>query len=159
MNGGLVPLLLISLTVGLMLGACASRSIAVAAAGLVFAAVASFVLPLLFSVQTVFIGLWLSVIVTALSVYLPGPVRCRASVPLAINAGAWAGACAAQTASATGLAIGLLPVLAAVPAYWLVRRKFDIAVKVVASWMIAISALSMFVSLMPTPGYKPDHME
>ena len=33
------------------------------------------------------------------------------------------------------------------------------AVKVAASWMIAVSSLALFVSMMPHPGYVPDHME
>ena len=49
--------------------------------------------------------------------------------------------------------------LIAIPANWLTQRKLDIIIKVVASWMIAIASLSLFVSLIPTPGYKPDHME
>ena len=60
---------------------------------------------------------------------------------------------------ATALLIGILPLFISIPARWLARGKFNIAVKVVASWMIAIASLSLFVTLIPTPGYKPDHME
>jgi ABC-type proline/glycine betaine transport system permease subunit len=67
--------------------------------------------------------------------------------------------CAHLILAAIGLALGLLPTLLAIPVHWIARQKFAILLKVVASWVIAIASLALFVSVMPTPGYKPDHME
>ncbi len=108
----------------------------------------------LFPIDRVFIGLWLTMIVAAATVFMPPRWRRQGSVAIAASTGLWVGACAATAGSGVG---GLLSVAA--PVHWLARHKFVIAVKVIGSWMIAIASLSMFVSLMPTPGYKSDHME
>ena len=41
----------------------------------------------------------------------------------------------------------------------IVSRGWGIAVKVVASWLAAVAILATMLSLVPTPGYMPDHME
>jgi hypothetical protein len=66
----------------------------------------------------------------------------------------------AQVLSAVLLcaAAGLL--LAGLPAVWIVDRRVLIAVRVVASWLIAVAMLGALLQFLPvTPGYMPDHME
>jgi hypothetical protein len=41
----------------------------------------------------------------------------------------------------------------------IVARKWGIGIKVACSWLIAIAALEIGLNLVPTPGYKPDHMD
>jgi len=159
MNGGLVPLLLLSATIGLMLAFVPGRSAWFALAAFAVAALAGLAIPLGLSPQIIFTALWLSAIVAAILVYVPVARWSVAVLPLCLNAGFWLGASAALTGNHAALALGLLPVLIAIPARWFTHRKFDIVIKVIASWMIAIASLSLFVSLIPTPGYKPDHME
>ena len=159
MNGGLVPLVLLSATIGLMLAFVASRRAWLALAVFAIAAVAGWAIPLGLSPQLIFTALWLSAIVAAILVYVCVAHWSMAVLPLCLNAGFWLGASAALTGNFLVLALGLVPALIAIPAKWLAQRKFDIVIRVAASWMIAIASLSLFVSLIPTPGYKPDHME
>jgi len=50
--------------------------------------------------------------------------------------------------------------LAVLPAEWTVDRRVLIAVRVVASWLIAVALLGAMLQFIPvTPGYLPDHME
>ncbi|MDQ3074302.1 MAG: hypothetical protein M3Q88_01640 [Pseudomonadota bacterium] len=159
MNGGIVPLLLISATVGLILAFAPLRMAVYGLLAFAGAAMLGYMGPKLFPLGAVFIGLWLSVVGTAVLAYLPVARWRIALVPVTINDGLWLGACAAMTSTAAGLFAGILTILLVFPAKWLVERQFAIVIKVIASWMIAIASLSMFVSLMPTPGYEPDHME
>jgi hypothetical protein len=56
--------------------------------------------------------------------------------------------------AATGLA------LASLPAAWITDRRVLIALRVVASWLIAVAMLGAMLQFLPvTPGYMPDHME
>jgi hypothetical protein len=56
--------------------------------------------------------------------------------------------------STAGLALALLP------AVWIVDRRVLIALRVVASWLIAVAMLGAMLQFLPvTPGYMPDHME
>jgi len=159
MNAGIVPLLLLSLTVGLMLAFVPTRRATIAS--VVFAATAflSFWVPLGLAPNMIFTGLWLTMIVAAILVYLPVAKWSIAALPICLSAGYWLGACAGLSNDLTALVIGILPLFISFPARWLTVRKFGIAVKIVASWMIAIASLSVFLTLIPTPGYKPDHME
>jgi len=159
MNGGLVPLFMLSATLGLMLSFAPNRLTTLGLLGFAAAALLAFLVPLGLSPTVIFVGLWASVIAIAALVYLPAARWSAAIIPLCINAGFCMGAYATLSNNWPGLALGLLPALLGFPAKWLICNKFDIVIKVVASWMIAIASLSMFVSLMPTPGYKPDHME
>jgi len=50
--------------------------------------------------------------------------------------------------------------LAVLPAVWTVDRRVLIALRVVASWLIAVALLGAILQFIPvTPGYMPDHME
>jgi len=158
-NAGLVPLLLLSATVGLMLAFVAIRRAAMAHIAFAAAALLAFFVSFGLSPSAIFTGLWLSMIAAAILVFLPVARWSFAVIPLCLNAGFWLGAGADLSGNRAALLIGILPLFISIPARWLARGKFNIAVKVVASWMIAIASLSLFVSLIPTPGYKPDHME
>lgn len=157
MNGGLVPLVLVSATIGLMVAFVSMRRAALALAAFAVAALLGLTVPLGLSPSLIFTGLWLNAIAAAAVVYIPVARWSFAVFPLSLNAGIWFGASAALADNRAALAAGLAALIA-IPARWLTHRKFDIAIKVVASWIIAIASLSLFVSLISTPGYKPDHM-
>ena len=159
MNGGIVPLLLIGFTVGLMLAFAPPRETWIALAVLTAAALLSFALPIGLPETTLFVGLWGSMAIIAATTYFRVARAPAVTLSLSLIAGLCIGTGAAYSKDGGGLALALLFALASFPGKWILARKFDIVVKVVASWMIAIASLSMFVSLMPTPGYKPDHME
>jgi len=76
-----------------------------------------------------------------------------------MNAGGWAGALTSLSGMHGALWLALPFSLLCLPGRRIERRGLGIAIKVAASWMIAISSLALFVSLMPHPGYVPDHME
>ena len=159
MNGGLVPLVLLSATIGLMLAFVSTRTATIGLVAYAATALLAFAVPVGLSPTVNFAGLWLSMIVAAALAYLPVARWSVAVLPISVNAGFWMGVCAALSGSWSAFGLGLVPVLISFPAAWLTRQKLDIVIKVVASWMIAIASLSLFVSLIPTPGYKPDHME
>jgi hypothetical protein len=51
-------------------------------------------------------------------------------------------------------------VLALLPAAWIVDRRVLIALRVVASWLIAVAMLGAMLQFLPvTLGYMPDHLE
>jgi hypothetical protein len=51
-------------------------------------------------------------------------------------------------------------VLARLPAAWIVDRRVLIALRIVASWLIAVAMLGALLQFLPvTPGYMADHME
>jgi hypothetical protein len=51
-------------------------------------------------------------------------------------------------------------VLARLPAAWITDRRVVIALRIVASWLIAVAMLGAMLHFLPvTPGYMPDHME
>lgn len=97
--------------------------------------------------------------IIAASVHLPR----RMAEPLAVGFTTVSAIVPGMAISAAGssaeLAEALPWILLGLPAAALIGSGRQIAVKVVASWLIAISLLSVGVSLVPTPGYKPDHME
>lgn len=161
MNGGILPLLLLGATLGLALSN-APDSVA-AWRGWLAAALAALTtsfLPIATDLAIpVEIGLWVSTVLTAVSVYLPSRITSPAILPISVNAGGWIGAVASVTAMGPLLLAALPLALVFIPLSALYSRGSAIAVKVVASWMIAIATLAVFVSMVPTPGYKQDHME
>jgi hypothetical protein len=107
--------------------------------------------------EAIFLGCWLSVAATALLVHLPRGLGPAAAVPLAMNVGAWAGATVA-VAGSTGDLLRALPV-ALIAGRLLVARGSGVAIKVVASWLVAVAMLAATLATVPTPGYVQDHMQ
>ena len=160
MNGGILPFLLLFATVGLALSLASRRAAWIALASLLASASIVSLIPLPPALlEPVFGGVWLSIIATAVLIYFPRLSPDRWALPAAINAGAWAGALASLSSRQAGLVFAFPLALLFLPGRFIVDHGHLIFLKVAASWMIAIAALSLFVSLTPTPGYKPDHME
>jgi len=104
--------------------------------------------------------LGLLAIASAATVHLPKGLGPRAALALSINAGFWSGAVIALAGSQLDLLKALPCAFVLLPAAWLVSRRAPIAVKVVASWLIAVAILAATLQFLPvTPGYMPDHME
>lgn len=160
MNGGIMPLLLICATVGLALSLVGRRDALLGLAAILVSALAASMLPITLAASNiVFAGLFVSTIITAALLYLPRAWPRPWAIPVAVNAGAWAGALVSLSNMRSALWLALPLCLLCVLGRWQDQRGLGIGLKVVASWMIAISSLSLFVSMMPHPGYVPDHME
>lgn len=160
MNAGILPMALLSAALGMALSFASRRGawLGIAALAVTAVLVASTGLPASLG-EAVFAGAWLSVIATAALAFLPGALRDPWAVGAAINGGGWLGALA-STSGRSGELIFVLPLaLTFLAGQWLTTRGHAIVPKVVLSWIVAIASLSFFVSLMPTPGYQPDHME
>lgn len=127
---------------------------------LIASALVASLLPIPAQYETVaFIGLWLSVAATAAFAIFSPEHGTRFAIPLAINAGIWAGGLATVSSNRTGLALAFPFGLVFMLGQWLGRNGYGVAVKVLASWAIAIAMLAFFVTLIPTAGYEADHME
>ncbi len=160
MNGGILPFVLLCAAVGLALSFTARRSAWVAVAALAATALITAFVPLPSdATDTIFAGLLLTTIVTAALTYLPRGLPGKWAVAAGINAGLWGGALASISGMRSGLTVALPLVLLFIAGQWRRDDKYSIIIKVLASWIIAIASLAMFVSLTPVPGYKPDHME
>lgn len=160
MNGGILPLLLISATIGLALSFAGRRQAWIGAGVVASAALLTSLLPIAQSGSTMaFAGLWISMIITAAMVYLPRDWPTQWVIPILAIGGGSAGAVASLSDMRWGLALALPLSLLFMPGRLIIDRGYEVAVKVAASWMIPIAALSLFVSMMPHPGYVPDHME
>ncbi len=160
MNAGLLPMALLSAGVGIALSFASRRGAWLAVAALIVIAMLVAVAPLPNSLgDTVFAGAWLSVIATAALAFLPGGLRDSWAIAAGTNGGAWLGALASLSPRPGELLLILPLTLSFLAGQWLAARGHAIAPKVVLSWIVAVASLSFFVSLMPTPGYQPDHME
>lgn len=160
MNGGILPLSLLCVAVILPLSLTARRAAWCGALAFAAAALIAAFLPLSpVWAELVFRGVIASAMLTAGLVYLPRQPSPRWAVAAGLNGGAWAGALTAIAQTRAQLAIAIPLSLFFVAKRWLPFSKYTIVIKVIASWLIAIAALSLIVSLMPTPGYMPDHME
>ena len=160
MNGGIIPSLLLCATIGLLLSFTTGRLAWFAVAVMTATAAITALVALPHSLATViFVGIWLTIIAAAALTYFPPALAQRWALPLAVVAGVGVGSLASLSGRRSDLVLALPISLLFIPGRWLVARGFGLANKIVASWMIAIALLSTFVSLTPTPGYKPDHME
>ena len=106
-----------------------------------------------------FAGGWISIILTAACVHLPKGVNKRLSAAIATNGGFWAGLISHVQGGFPAVAMAMPFLLLVIGGQYLVGRKWGIAVKVAASWLMAISALEIGLMFVPTPGYAPDHMD
>ena len=161
MRGGALPPALLFAALGLALAFAPRRIIAPSVVLAVIAAIGASCLRVATSWEDpIFLGCWIGVAIAAASVHLPGGVRSFWAVVLALNSGLWAGAVIAAAGKSLDLAIAVPIVLLCIPGAWLVETGRGIAVKVAASWLIAIGVLALSLQLAPTtPGYKPDHMD
>jgi hypothetical protein len=108
----------------------------------------------------VFIACWAGVVAGAASIHLPRRLRRAVALPLAVNAGIWAGGVIALAGAPSDLIKALPWVLLALPAARLADTPAAIALKVAASWLIAVAALAALLPFLPvTPGYLPDHLD
>lgn len=158
--GGTLPAALLTAALAFALAFAPRRVVAAALGLLVIAAFTASLAPAgMLPPPVVFAGCWLSVIATAGAVHLPNGVGPRIALLLSVNAGLWAGAAIAVSESPLALAQALPAALLVVPAAWLVAHRGAIAVKVAASWLVAVAILAAALPIIPTPGYAPDHME
>ena len=161
MRGGALPPALLAAALGFALAFVPRKAIAPGIA--VFAGVAvaaSLVKNTPAWSDAIFYACWASVIFTALCVHIRKSPPLAAILAVAANAGLWAGAVIAAAGAPLDLAKSLPFVLICLPALWLTTKRLSIAVKVVASWLIAVSVLAAALpTLTPTPGYVGDHME
>lgn len=110
----------------------------------------------------VFAGCWISLIAIALSVYWPGPAQRNAVLPLvaSVAAGTWAGLLLASDERWQALPLAAGMALTAIAATALVKRGWEIALRVATSWLLAVALLvGAMPYLVPHPGYVPDHRE
>lgn len=160
MRGGALPVALLCAAVGFALAFAPRRAIAPSLLALVGgAAVMSFAPLTLETRETVFIACWAILILTAASVHLPGGIGRWLALVLAAAAGAAAGSLVAVAGAPTDLLKALPWALICFPGGWLVTKGRGIAIKVAASWLIAVALLAAALPVTPTPGYEPDHME
>ncbi len=160
MRGGALPPALLAAALGFALAFAPRRELALALGVFVGAAAGAVLLPVAKTwEEAVFLGCWASVVVTALTVHLPRGPTAPAALALAANAGLWAGAVVGVAGAPLDLARALPWALLAFPGAWLAARGGGLAVKVVASWLVAVAILAASLPMLPTPGYVADHVE
>lgn len=160
MNGIALPLVLLGLATGIAIAHAVPRSrvIAFVMFAVACSLVASLRLPLV-SFDDAAFACWIVVVAcsaTVLRPQMPGRFACL----LAVAGGCCAGALAA---AARGRPEGyvLAPAIAALLlASWCLHHGARAAVRVVASWLVAVVLLVASVHALPvTPGDRPDHLE
>lgn len=161
MIGAAFPLALVCAATGLGLSNSRRRSAWLALVAMTVMAALASLFPLTEEwARSVLFGLWISTIVTAAMTYLGGGISTWGAILLGGNNGMWFGAMMALGGLQPDAVFALLPLLLLlVPARWLAARSFRVAANVLASWVIAVSALAAGVALIPTPGYVADHMQ
>ena len=160
MRGGFLPPGILCAALGLALAFIPLRRALLAALLLVGVAVSVWWLgPPVRWIEPIYICCWLSVIANALMTYAPARMPSGSQLAAAVNTGVWAGAVTAVSGHGRDLAVALPAVLLFLPGRLVVARGWSIGVKVLASWLTAVAILATMVSMVPTPGYEPDHME
>lgn len=160
MNAGILPLALLCAALGLALAKKPAKVAAIAIVALVAASVLSTVaIPTAGWETPALLGLWFSTALTAALAYLPRGIGGIWSVLAGINAGVWVGVVAHSAGESASIASALPFALLFLPAAWLLEKELGVAVKVAASWIVAVSILAVMVAISPTPGYAPDHMQ
>ena len=160
MRGGTLPPALLAAALGFALAFAPRRVIGWGLGVFAVLAVGAALLPVSKAwEEAIFRGVWASVAVTALVVHLPRGPGVRLALLLAANAGVWAGAVTAVAGTPLDLARALPGALLALPGAWLVTRRGGLAVKVVASWLVAVAILVATLPIVATPGYVSDHLE
>ncbi len=160
MNAGFLPLALLCAALGLALAKTPRKFAALAIVALVIASLLSFAFISSTHWETpAMLALWLSAAITAGLGYLPRGVNGVWGVVAGINAGLWVGIVAHSAGGSGGMAAAWTLALLFLPAAWLFEKELGAAVKIAASWIVAVSILAGMVAISPVPGYAPDHME
>lgn len=160
MTGGLVPYFLLCGAAGLTLGLAPMRSAVTGVAAFLMASLATRTLDLgAGAVDTLLTGLLLTTVATAALAFVSQRISRPASLAIGINGGVWFGGAATASSAGWSTVAALSALLLTVPTAMIANRGLGIAAKVLASWIMAIAALSLMVSLTPTPGYRSDHRE
>ena len=160
MRGGFLPPAILCAALGIALAFVTLRTALIAATVMVAVAVAAWLVhPPLAWVEPIYVGCWLSVIANSILAYRPQLLPASLFAIAAGNSGMWAGAVTAVSGQGRDLAIALPCVMLLLPGNPIVKRGWGIGLKILASWLTAVAILATMVSLTPTPGYKPDHME
>lgn len=159
-RGGFLPPAILCCALGLLLGFLGWRKALIGAGVMAATAIAVFAIgPDAAWIEAIFLGCWLSVIGCALLLVRPARLTRKLVFAASLNAGLWVGALCSVAGDVRALGISLPFVLVCIPSSAIVARGWEISVKVVASWLTAVAILATMLSLTPTPGYVPDHME
>lgn len=110
-------------------------------------------------IEPIFVGCWLSVLLSTALLYSAAKAPPTLVIAAAVNTGLWTGAVTSVAGKGLDLIIALPLLLLLLPGRLVIARGWSIALKVLASWLTAVAILATMVSLTPTPGYAPDHME
>jgi hypothetical protein len=159
MRGGALPptLLMAALALALSRSARWDRAPAVALCLLAGVALCAYPAPPSWT-EAIFLGGWTSLALTAALTHWPGGPGRILSMTAGLNAGVWSGLLVGRAGRPLDLVTAASGLLLLLPGAWLARRRWTIALKVTASWLIAIAVLASVLPLIPTPGYAPDHM-
>ena len=156
-----MPALLVAAAFGIALASAPARSRAVGMiAFLVAATVVAFApIPAGWS-EYVHLACWIAIVACAASVHFPYRIGVRASLLLALAAGAASGA-VVDVANARAMLVSVtLIVTTACIASRVAAQRVPLAPKILSSWLIAIALLAATLQIVPvTPGYLPDHLE
>lgn len=160
MNAGFLPLGLLCAALGLALARTPAKTAISAVAALVVTSLLSFaVIPAVNWQAPAMLALWISAAITAGLAYLPRGIAGGWALLASINSGLWTGVVAHSAGGGGGMAAAWPFVLLFLPAAWFLERQLGVAVKIAASWIVAVSILAGMVAISPVPGYAPDHME
>lgn len=160
MNAGFLPLAFLCAALGLALAKTPVKVAAMAIIALIVASSLSFaVIPVARWETPAMLALWISAAITAGLAYLPRGMNGVWVFLASINSGLWVGAVAHSAGGGGGMAAAWLLVLLFLPAAWLLEKEMGVAVKIAASWIVAVSILAGMVAISPMPGYAPDHMQ
>ena len=159
MTQDIISPILLGMAVGLLLSGVPPRTMWWAVAAFLGAAIVGTFVTLRVTPELSVTALRISAIAIAIVIYIPRKGRRLASIPLCLGAGTSLGSSAGISGNFAMLGCGFASILLALPARLITHACMDVARKVVASWIIAIALLSVSVSMVSTPGYRPDHMD
>ena len=160
MNAGFLPLALLCAALGLALARTPTKTAILAVGALVVTSLLSFaVIPAVSREAPAMLALWMSAAVTAGLAYLPRGIDRGWAFLASTNVGLWTGVVAHSAGGGSGMASAWPFALLFLPAAWLLQKQLGAAIKIAASWIVAVSILAGMVAISPVPGYAPDHME
>jgi hypothetical protein len=158
-NAGALPMALQLLALVFALAFAPQKAVAPALSLMSIVAAVAVAFPVAGDGMTaVFVGSWAGLILVAVTVHLHAGPSPALSLILGANTGLWFGMIAAASDASSGILWVLPLALLVLPARWLVARGGGIAIKVVASWLVAVAILCATLPIVPTPGYVADHM-